>query len=88
MQWPIISFFIKILKIGKSLIEENTNKIIEDIYKKAELNNCEILIPEDCMVGTDFDGSGKNKNLNEIKDNEIILDIGKNTIKNIQKKIK
>ena len=80
-------FLYKNLKIGKSLIEENTNKLIEDIYKKAELNNCEILIPEDCMVGTDFGGSGKNKNLNEILDNEIILDIGKNTIKNIQKKI-
>ena len=62
-------------------------KVIKDIYKKAELNNCEILIPEDCMVGTDFDGTGKNKNLNEIEDNEIILDIGINTIKNIQKKI-
>ena len=80
-------FLYKNFKIGKSLIEENTNKVIKDIYKKAELNNCEILIPEDCMVGTDFDGSGKNKNLNEILDNEIILDIGKNTIKNIQKKI-
>ena len=80
-------FLYKNLKIGKSLIEENTNKVIKDIYKKAELNNCEILIPKDCMVGTNFDGNGKNKNLNEILDNEIILDIGKNTIKNIQKKI-
>ena len=80
-------FLYKNFKIGKSLIEENTNKLIEDIYKKAELNNCEILIPEDCMVGTDFDGNGKNKNLNEILDDEIILDIGKKTIKNIQKKI-
>ena len=82
------NFFVyKNFKVGKSLIEENTKKIIKDIYKKAELNNCEILIPEDCMVGTDFDGSGKNKNLDEILDNEIILDIGNNTIKNIQKKI-
>ena len=39
------------------------------------------------MVGTDFNGNGKNKNLDEVLDNEIILDIGKNTIKNIQKKI-
>ena len=39
------------------------------------------------MVGTDFEGTGKNKNLNEIKENEMILDIGFNTIKNIQKKI-
>ena len=82
------NFFVyKNFKVGKSLIEENTKEIINDIYKKAELNNCKILIPEDCMVGTDFDGGGKNKNLNEILDDEIILDIGSNTIKNIQKKI-
>ena len=80
-------FLYNNLNIGKSLIEKNTNKVIKDIYKKAELNNCEILIPKDCIVGTDFDGSGINKNLNEILDNEIILDIGKNTIKNIQKTI-
>ena len=82
------NFFVyKNLKVGKSLIEKNTKEIIEDIYKKAEEHNCEILIPEDCMVGTDFEGNGKNKNLNEIEDNEIILDIGFNTIKSIQKKI-
>ena len=82
------NFFVyKNFKVGKSLIEEDTQKIIQDIYKKAELNNCEIIIPEDCMVGTDFDGGGKNKNLVDILDNEIILDIGKNTIKTIQKKI-
>ena len=82
------NFFVyKNLKVGKSLIEKDTKEIIEDIYKKAEEHNCEILIPEDCMVGTDFEGNGKNKNLNEIEDNEIILDIGFNTIKSIQKKI-
>ena len=82
------NFFVyKNFKVGKSIIEEDSQKIIKDIYKKAELNNCEIIIPEDCMVGTDFDGSGKNKNLVDILDNEIILDIGNNTIKTIQKKI-
>ena len=82
------NFFIyKNFKVGKSLIEENTKNIIKDIYKEAELNSCEILIPEDCMVGTDFDGSGKNKSLEEILDNEIILDIGSNTIENIQKRL-
>ena len=39
------------------------------------------------MVGTDFEGRGINKNLDEVLDNEIILDIGSNTIKTIQKKI-
>ncbi len=82
------NFFVyKNLKVGKSLIEKDTKEIIEDIYKKAEEHNCEILIPEDCMVGTDFEGNGKNKKLNEIEDNEIILDVGFNTIKSIQKKI-
>ena len=82
------NFFVhKNLKVGKSLIEKNTKEIIANIYKKAEKHNCKILIPEDCMVGTDFEGTGKNKNFDEIQENEIILDIGFNTIKKIQKKI-
>ncbi len=82
------NFFVhKNLKVGKSLIEKNTKETITNIYKKAEEHNCKILIPEDCMVGTDFEGTGKNKNLDEIQENEIILDIGFNTIKKIQKKI-
>ena len=82
------NFFVhKNFKVGKSLIEKNTKKIIEEIYKKAEENNCEILIPEDCIVGKNFDGEGKNKNLNNIHDDEIILDIGVNTIKKVETKI-
>ena len=71
------------LKVGKSLVEKNTKKIIENIYKKVKENNCKIFIPEDCLVGKNFEGEGKNKNLDEIQDDEIILDIGINTIKSI-----
>ncbi len=82
------NFFVyRNLKVGKSLIEGNTKKIIEKIYEKAKENKCEILIPEDCMVGLSFTGSGKSKDLNTIEDNEIILDIGPKTIKNIKQKI-
>ena len=82
------NFFVyKNLKVGKSLVEEDTKEIIENIYKKAKDNNCKILIPEDCMVGANFEGKGKNKNLDDIQDEEIILDIGINTIKNICKVI-
>ena len=77
----------KNFNVGKSLIENNTKEIIEGIYKKAKENNCEIMIPEDCKVGLDFDEEGKSKNLDEIEDNEIILDIGSNTMLNIKKKI-
>ncbi len=82
------NFFVyKNFKVGKSLIEKNSEDIIKEIYEKAKENKCEILIPEDCMVGTNFNGNGRNKNLSDIKDNEIILDVGKNTLENIMKKI-
>ena len=78
------NFFVcKNLKVGKSLVEKNTKQIIETIYKKAKENNCKILIPEDCLVGKNFQDEGKNKNLYEIQDDEIILDIGINSIKTI-----
>ena len=82
------NFFIyKNLNVGRSLIEKNNNEIIKNIYKTAKDNNCDILIPEDCKVGTDFNGKGNNKNLNEIEDNDIILDIGESTIESIKKKV-
>jgi len=80
------NFFIyKNLKIGKSLIEENTKGIIKTIYEKAEENKCKILIPEDCVVGSSFNSDGVNKDLNSIEDNDIILDIGPKTMEGIKK---
>ena len=73
------------LKIGKSLIEKNTREIIKKIYDKANENNCKIVIPEDCVVGTSLNGDGKNKDLKKIEKNDIILDIGTNTVKKIKK---
>ncbi len=82
------NFFVyKNFKVGKSLIEENTKEIIKDIYEKAKKNKCEILIPEDCVVDTNFNGIGEKKDLNAILDNEIILDIGPKTVENIKNKI-
>jgi len=79
------NFFIyKNLKVGKSLIEENTKEIIKIIYEKADKNKCKILIPEDCIVGSSFTSDGINKDLNTIDDNDIILDIGPKTIASIK----
>ena len=58
----------KNIQIVTSLVEENIKEIIQNINKKAQKNNCEILIPEDCMVGTRRDGTGKVKNFDTIKD--------------------
>ena len=35
--------------------------------RKLKENNCEILIPEDCLVGISFDGEGKNKKFGRYK---------------------
>jgi len=74
-------------KVGNSLVENDVKEIIQEIYKKAKENNCEIMIPKDCLVGNSFEGEGRNKDLDKIEENEIILDIGSVTISDIKKKI-
>ena len=71
-------------KVGKSLIEKDTEKIIDKIFIEAKKYNCNIFIPEDCNVSTDLEGSGKIVELESISKNEIILDIGPKTIENIE----
>ncbi len=75
------------IEIGKSLIEKGAKEIVQNIMQKAKNHNCEIIVPEDCIVGTDFDGVGKSKLLDEVDSNEIILDIGMKTIEKIKNKI-
>ena len=71
-------------KVGKSLVEENSRKIVSNIYAEAKKHNCNIFIPEDYKVSSNFKGSGKIKKQDSVDDNEIILDIGPKTIKNIE----
>ena len=73
--------------IGKSLKEENSTEIISNIIEYAKNKNCEILVPQDCKVGKELSGEGKNVELKDISENDIILDIGKRTIESICKKI-
>ena len=72
------------IKIGKSMFEKNTQKIIENIYAEAKKNKCNIVIPVDFDVSLSFDGSGSSKNYGEINDKDIILDIGPKSIKIIE----
>ena len=62
-------------KVGNSLVEKNTKNIIDKIYTDAKRNNCKIFIPEDCNVGTSFDSSSTLREIDLIKENEIILNI-------------
>ena len=74
-------------EIGKSLQEGNTNSIVEEIFSLSKEENCKIIYPKDVVVAKDLNGSPKNKELNEINSNEMILDIGPKTIEMINQTI-
>ena len=59
-------------------------QMINSIYKDAKKNGCNIYIPEDYKVSDTFEGSGKTKKQDSVDKNDIILDIGPKTIKNIE----
>ena len=79
------NFFIhKGFKIGKSILEKNTEEVIRKIYEDSKKYNCRIIIPEDCNVSKNFDGLSVTRDADGIGDDEIILDIGPKSIKKIE----
>jgi phosphoglycerate kinase len=70
-------------EIGKSIQEDNCDKIIEEIFSLSKKENCKIIYPEDVAVGKNLGGSAEIKELNNISKDELILDIGPKTIKAI-----
>ena len=69
--------------IGKSLFEKNQDNLLKDILKKCETNNCKLIIPEDVIVAKNYESEIQLKSLDKIDDTDLILDIGKNTLKKI-----
>ena len=72
------------LNIGKSINEDGCKKIVNEIFKNVNKYNCKIICPLDVIVSKNIDSSGKNKLISEIENDDIILDIGKNTISKIE----
>ena len=70
--------------IGKSIKEENCEKIIKEIFETSKKYSCKLTFPEDVLVGKKMDDKSQIKELNEMKDDDLILDIGPKTIKKIQ----
>ena len=69
--------------IGKSMQEDNCDKIIEEIFSLSIKESCKIIYPDDVIVGKSLNGSPEIKELNSIFEDELILDIGPKSIKNI-----
>jgi len=73
--------------IGKSLFEKNQENLLKDIIDQCRKNNCNLILPEDVIVAKNHKSPGKLKNINEIDDIDLILDIGEKTIQKIYKVI-
>ena len=69
--------------IGKSIKEENCVRIVEEILSLSKKKECKIFYPEDVLVSKNLNGSPKNKDLDQILPDEMILDIGPKTINKI-----
>ena len=70
--------------VGKSLKEENCKSVIDDIFETAKKNSCLINYPEDVVVGKSMDDKAIIKELSEVSNDDLILDIGPKTIKKIK----
>ncbi len=83
----IVNTFLKAAgyEIGKSLYEPNLVKIARKLIEQAEKNNCVIPLPVDVVTGENFDENtiAKTKSINEIEENDIIMDVGPKTIKQL-----
>ena len=70
--------------VGKSIIEKNCDTIVDEIISLSKKTKCKIIYPKDVIVAKDLDGTPKEKLLKDILPDEMILDIGSQTIENIK----
>ncbi len=82
----IINF--KGYQIGKSIKEENCREIVKEIFETSKKYSCKLIFPEDVLVGKNFNDKSQTKELYDIKDDDLILDIGPKTINKIKNIIK
>ena len=72
-------------KIGKSIHEHDCKNLIKEILEKSKAYDCQINCPIDVIVSKNLHGTGKKKEIREIENDEMILDIGPKTILSIKK---
>ena len=77
----------KKVQIGKSIFEENCDHVVEEIFNLSEKKNCKIIYPVDVSVSKKIDGKGNIKKISGVQKDDLILDIGPETLKIISKTI-
>ena len=71
--------------IGKSIKEDDCQIVIKEIFENSKNCSCSIVFPKDVLIGKNMNDKSQVKELNEIKDDDLILDIGPKTINKIKK---
>jgi len=71
--------------IGKSIKEDDCESTVKEIFETSKNHSCKISFPVDVLVGKSMDDKSKVKELDDIEDDDIILDIGPKTIEKIKK---
>ncbi len=72
-------------QIGKSIKEENCEMIVNEIFETAKKHSCKIIYPKDVLVGKNMNDVSKAKELSKINSDDLILDIGPQTVNEITK---
>ena len=73
------------VNIGKSICDGSYKSLVGKILEQSKVHNCSIYSPLDVVVSQKLDGNATIKGVNEIKNDEMILDIGPKTINLIEK---
>ena len=71
-------------KVGKSICEHDCGVLIKEILENSKKYNCKITCPVDVVVSKNLENVGKNKEIKEIEEDDMILDIGPKTISSIK----
>jgi len=75
------------VNVGTSLIEKGSENTVKNINALAEKNKCKVIIPVDCNTSSNVNGNPVYKSLKDMGSEDMILDIGKETINLINKTI-
>ena len=71
-------------QIGKSIKEENCDLMIKEIFETLKSHSCKIFFPDDVLIGKNLDDEPEVRELNNIQEDDIILDIGPKTLNKIK----
>ena len=53
-------------EVGKSLIEVGSERMVKEIYKEAEKNNCKIITPVDVALSDNINGDASFKDVKNV----------------------